>query len=84
MHARWPRPTRERATRPRATYAPPAPPVTECVSHRECRVACPPRIVRITRELTAAVYADAQHIEDEIYGLKQSAHALADPAAGAA
>ena len=35
--------------------------------------------------VTAAVYADAQHIEDEIYGLKQSAHALADdPAAGAA
>ena len=30
------------------------------------------------------VYVNAQHIEDEVYGLKQSAHALADPAAGAA
>ena len=38
----------------------------------------------LSKIVTAAVYADAQHIEDEIYGLKQSAHALADPAAGAA
>ena len=36
----------------RATYAPPAPPVTECVSYRVCRDACPPRVVRITRGLT--------------------------------
>ena len=38
----------------------------------------------LSKIVTAAVYTDAQHIEDEIYGLKQSAHALADPAAGAA
>ena len=38
----------------------------------------------LSKIVTAAVYADAQRIEDEVYGLKQRAHALADPAAGAA
>ena len=38
----------------------------------------------LAKIVAAAVYTDAQHIEDEIYGLKQSAHALAYPAAGAA
>ena len=54
-------------------------PVTECVSYRVCRDACPPRVVRITRELTlaaismAAVYADACHIDDGVTGLKHAA-----------